>query len=60
MPNLQVHELSQPSPLTRISSRDSDERLVMEEEQIIHQKQQETHTPEKVDVDGKSRWSMMR
>jgi hypothetical protein len=27
MPSLQTHELSQPSPLKRISSRDSDERL---------------------------------
>jgi hypothetical protein len=32
----------------------------MEEKQITHQKQQETITPEKIDVDGKSRWSMKR
>jgi hypothetical protein len=33
MPSLQVIELSQPSPLKRISSRDSDERLLREEKQ---------------------------
>jgi hypothetical protein len=32
----------------------------MEEKQIIHQNLQEAITPEKIDVDGKSRWSMMR
>jgi hypothetical protein len=32
----------------------------MEEKQIIHQKSQEAITPEKIDVDDKSRWSMMR
>jgi hypothetical protein len=32
----------------------------MGEKQIIHQKQQETLIPEKIDVDGKSRWSMTR
>jgi len=28
----------------------------MEEKQITHQKRQEAITPEKIDVDGKSRW----
>jgi hypothetical protein len=60
VPSLQTHELSQPSPLKRISSRDSDERLLKEEKQITQQIRQETNTPEKVDVDGKSRWSMTR
>jgi hypothetical protein len=32
----------------------------MEKEQITHQKWQEAITPEKIGVDGKSRWSMMR
>jgi hypothetical protein len=43
MPSLQIHELSQPSPLKRISSRDSDGRLLREEKQIIHQKWQESN-----------------
>jgi hypothetical protein len=32
----------------------------MEEKQIIHQKWQKAITPEKIDVDGKIRWSMTR
>jgi hypothetical protein len=55
MPSLQVLELSQPSPLKRFSSRDSGRRLLMGEKQITHQKWQKAITPEKIDVDGKSR-----
>jgi hypothetical protein len=54
MPSLQTHELSQPSPLKRISSRDSDERLLMGEKQITYQKRQKAITPEKLEVDDKS------
>jgi hypothetical protein len=32
----------------------------MKKKQITHQKWQEAITPEKIDVDGKSRWSMTR
>jgi hypothetical protein len=32
----------------------------MEEKQFTHQKWQEAITSEKIDVDGKSRWSMTR
>jgi hypothetical protein len=60
MSSLQVHELSQPSPLKRISSRDSDERLLREEKQITNQKWQEAITLEMIDVDGKNHWSMTR
>jgi hypothetical protein len=60
VPSLQVHELSHPSPLKRISSRDSDERLLREEKQITHQKWQKAITPKKVDVDDESHWSMTR
>jgi hypothetical protein len=60
MSSLQVIELSQPSPLKRISSRDSDERLLIEEKKITHQKRQEAIIPEKLDVGDKSRWSMTR
>jgi hypothetical protein len=38
MPSLQTHELSQPPPLKRISSRDSDERLLREEKQNTNKK----------------------
>jgi hypothetical protein len=32
----------------------------MKKKQITHQKRQEAFTPEKIDVDGKSHWSMTR
>jgi hypothetical protein len=54
MSSLQTHELSQPSPLKRISSRDSDERLLREEKQITHQKWKEAITPEKIEIDDES------
>jgi hypothetical protein len=54
MPSLQTHELSQPFPLKRISSRDSDERLFKEREANHPSKWQETITPEKIEVDDES------
>jgi hypothetical protein len=60
MPSLQVLELSQPSPLKESRPEIQDETLLMGEKQITHQKWQEAITPEKLDVDGKSRWSMTR
>jgi hypothetical protein len=32
----------------------------MEEKQITHQKWQKAITPERIDIDGKIRWSMKR
>jgi hypothetical protein len=54
MPSLQTHELSQPSPLKRISSRDSDERLFKGREANHPSKWQEGITPEKIEVDDES------
>jgi hypothetical protein len=50
VPSLQVLELSQPSPLKWISSRDSDERRLRKEKQITHQNWQEAIIPEKIDM----------
>jgi hypothetical protein len=54
VPSLQTHELSQPSPLKRISSRDSDERLFKGREANYPSKWQEAFTPGKIEVDDES------
>jgi hypothetical protein len=60
MPSLQVIELSQPSPLKRISSRDSG-RKTLKGREANHPSEVAGNTRiREIDVDGKSRWSMTR
>jgi len=52
---LLTHGCYNPTPLKESRPEIQNERLSREEEQINHQKRQETVTLEKIDVDGKSR-----